>query len=226
VAPAVILKPFGIVAQNVLELCPKVCLHKAYIHPNLYQMRCPICPDAAWLYLRTLHNLVGCYLWRLLQGMFGFAVNAIMEPSALQTIHTVPIAMFISVVADVELGAAPTPEYSAPQARKGYYTIALSDTARLVNVCPSHQKPEFSLHCTAFYQPIRLWKFRTMLVAHIGDHAGERLPLARCRSTQVLYFDLRSSRMGLFQAVKLTAGALRFDMFTQQQKFEAIRLTF
>jgi hypothetical protein len=141
------LKPFGFVAQNVLELCPKVCLHKAYIHPNLYQMRCPICLDAAGLYLRTLHNLAGCYFWRLLQGMFGFAVNAIMEPSALQTIHTVPIAMFISVVADVELGAVPTPEYSAPQARKGYYTTALSDIARLVNVCPSHQKPEFGLHC-------------------------------------------------------------------------------
>ena len=34
--------------------------------------------------------------------MFGIAVSAIMELSVLQTIYTVPIAMFISVVADVE----------------------------------------------------------------------------------------------------------------------------
>ena len=46
VAFATLLKPFGIVAQSALELCPKVCLNRAYIFTNLYGIRCPAFPNA------------------------------------------------------------------------------------------------------------------------------------------------------------------------------------
>ena len=142
--------------------------------------------------------------------MFGIAVNAIMEPSALQTIHTVPIAMFISVVADVELGAVPTQEHSAPQARKGYYTIVLSGIARLSTFALLVDSRTSACNALLFISLIRLWQFRTMLVAHIGDHAGARSPLARCRSTQFLFRPPQFAH-GSVSAVKLTAGALPYD---------------
>ena len=95
-----------------------------------------------------LHNRVGCVLWRLPQGMCGIAANATMELSVLQTIHTVPIAMF-NVVADVESGVAPIQKHSCPRAEKGTCTTTLSDLAWLVKIWPAHENQ--NLACTAVH---------------------------------------------------------------------------